>query len=65
MSKLEQRILKNDIHQAEKNLISVAYERGKASPEYKSALQRFVRLWAILKMTRSKDEFFGEVTSQD
>ena len=62
MSKLEQRTLRNDVYQAEKNLISIASKQGKTSPEYRQALRQFVRLWSILKMTRSQDEFFQEVS---
>ncbi len=61
MPKLEQRTLKNDVFQAEKTLASIASEQGKSSPEYRNALKRFTRLWFVLRLTRSKDEFFQEV----
>lgn len=62
MSKLQQRALRNDVCEAEKTLDNIACEQGKASPEYRHALKRFVRLWSVLRMTRRKDEFFQDVT---
>lgn len=64
MSKLQQRSLRNDVCQAEKTLDNIASDQGRTSPEYRDALQRFVRLWSVLRMTRSKDEFFREVTKK-
>lgn len=64
MPKLEQRTLKRDLSQAERTLLSIATEQGKTSPEYRNALKRFARLWAVLRMTRGKEEFFREVSSR-
>ncbi len=62
MPKLEQRQLKVDLSQAQKNLNIIAYEFGKDNPEYRQALQRFARLWFVLRLTRSRDEFLQEVS---
>jgi uncharacterized protein (DUF1786 family) len=61
MQKLEQRVLRNDVQLAEKRLSQVAARHGKSSPEYREALQRFARLWSVLKMTRSQEEFLTEL----
>jgi DNA-nicking Smr family endonuclease len=63
MPKLEQRVLKHDVIQAEKQLTKLAITHGKTSPEYQNALKRFIRLWSVLRMTRSQDEFFHEVSN--
>lgn len=65
MPKLEQRTLKNDVYQAEKDLRSIASEQGRSTPAYQNALRRFARLWSVLKMTRSHSEFFREVSSSN
>lgn len=64
MPKLEQRRLKADLSQAQKKLTAIAYEFGKDNLEYRQALQRFTRLWFVLRLTRSRDEFLQEVSSQ-
>ncbi len=64
MSKLEQRRLKADLSQAQKSLNAIAYEFGKDNPDYQQALQRFARLWFVLRLTRSRDEFLKEVSTQ-
>lgn len=61
MPKLEQRVLKNDIFKADRALLAIEREHGKASPQYREALTRFVRLWSVLKLSRHRDEFFSEV----
>jgi hypothetical protein len=63
MPKIEQRVLRNDVYQAEKNLSKTAATYGKTSPEYQDALKRFARLWSVLRMTRSHEEFFNEVSN--
>jgi hypothetical protein len=63
MPKLEQRTIQRDLSQAERSLRNIAALEGKESPQYRSALQHFARLWALLKMTRSRNEFFAEITS--
>jgi hypothetical protein len=64
MPKLDQRRLKADLSRAQKNLNAIAYEFGKDNPVYRQALQRFARLWFVLRLTRSKDEFLREVSTQ-
>jgi hypothetical protein len=61
MAKIEQRVLRNDVYQAERHLANTAATHGKTSPEYREALKRFARLWSVLRMTRSHEEFFQEV----
>jgi hypothetical protein len=63
MQKLEQRVLRNDVQLAEKQLSSIATKHGKTSPEYREALKRFARLWSVLKMTRSQEEFLTELNN--
>ena len=63
MPKLEQRTIQRDLSQAERTLMDIAAQQGKESPQYRLALQHFGRLWAILKMTRNRDEFFAEISS--
>ncbi len=63
MPKLEQRKIQRDLSQAERSLMIIAKQQGKESPQYRSALQHFARLWALLKMTRSQNEFFAEISS--
>jgi DNA-binding transcriptional ArsR family regulator len=64
MPKLEQRTIQRDLTRAEKVLLKIAEQQGKDSQQYRIALQHFGRLWAILKMTRSRNEFFAEITSK-
>lgn len=63
MPKLEQRVLTYDVQQAEKHLARIAKTHEKTSAEYQNALKRFIRLWSVLRMTRSQDEFFHEVSN--
>jgi hypothetical protein len=63
MSKLEQRKIQRDLSQAERSLMIIAVQQGKESPQYCSALQHFARLWELLVMTRSQNEFFAEISS--
>jgi hypothetical protein len=58
----EQRVIRNDIFQAERNLVRVEAEFGKSSAEYQNALRRFARLWSILRMTHSQESFLHEIT---
>ena len=62
MTKFELQLLKNDFFKAERALLSTEQEYGKASPQYQEALKRFARLWAVLKMSRSQEEFLRETT---
>jgi hypothetical protein len=62
MRKIEQRVLRHDVQMAEKSVAQTAVAYGKNSKEYQEALKRFARLWSVLKMTRSHDEFITEVT---
>ena len=64
MPKLEQRKLKADLNRAEKALNTIASEIGKDNLEYQQALLRFTRLWFVLRLTRSNDEFLQEVSKQ-
>jgi len=61
MPKLEQQTLRQDVCRAEQTLLSIEKEYGKESQQYQSALKRFLRLWFILKMTRTNQEFLHEV----
>jgi hypothetical protein len=58
----EQRVIRNDIFQAERHLVRAEAEFGKSSAEYQDALRRFARLWSILRMTHSKEAFLSEIT---
>jgi hypothetical protein len=60
MTKLELQLLKNDLFKAEKELVCIEAEYGKASLQYQEALKRFARLWAVLKMSRPQEEFLRE-----
>ncbi|WP_373532605.1 hypothetical protein [Vampirovibrio sp.] len=63
MPKLEQRTLQRDLSQAESALSDIAIQQGKESPQYRLALRHFGRIWSLLKLTRTQDEFFAEITS--
>lgn len=55
--------IRDDVLQAEAELTYVAGKYGKGTPQYKDALRKFARVWFVLRMTRSKDEFLKEVTA--
>lgn len=65
MPKPERRQLKADLNQTQKVLDAIATEFGKDNRDYQLALQRFARLWFVLRLTRSQDEFLKEVSIKD
>lgn len=54
--------IRNDVLQAENEVTRVLNVAGKDSPAYRDALRRFARVWFVLRMTRSKEEFLKEVS---
>lgn len=61
MAPPQQRVLRNDVLQAERGLLQVEAQHGKDSPEYRQALTRMARLWSVLKLTRGQDEFLQDL----
>ena len=57
MQKLEQRTIRHHLLLAQRRLEQLALTYGKHTPQYRSMLVKIRRLWALLQMTRSRNEF--------
>jgi hypothetical protein len=63
MAKLQQHTLSGDLLMAANELAEIKIQQGSGSMGYRSALKRVARLWSVLRMTRSHDEFLREVSA--
>ncbi len=64
MSKLNQNVICGELVNASQTLLELQDSQGKTSVAYQQGLTRVTRLWAILKMTRSQDEFLHDIIRQ-
>jgi hypothetical protein len=62
MAFLEQRVLKHHLFLTQASLPRLAQQFGKDSEPYRHTLTKIKRLWAMLQMTRKKEEFFEAIT---
>lgn len=59
----QQRVLRNDVFAAERNLARLAEQHGKDSWEYQEQLKKLAQLWHVLRMTHGQEDFIRELTS--
>jgi hypothetical protein len=61
MAKLQQQLLQSEILTAAQILPELREQHGRTSDDYQASLRRVARLWSLMKMTRSREEFMAEV----
>lgn len=62
MSMTSIRELQYDVLSAEREVSKIERVYGKDTPEYRHALTQLARIWSVLRLNRSREEFVHDLT---
>lgn len=53
--------VRHDFLKTERRLHEIERAHGKASEEFQMAQKKLLRLWSMMRLMRTQDEFLGEI----